>query len=90
MLKFLTCDQLYERHPGAHEGSLALRKDAIVSNTALVKTGMQLGLHRRLTLPFQCATRLWPDLSQAPPLTLLQPAPLLSMTSPADSAHPVI
>lgn len=53
VLKFVTCDRLFELHPGAHEGRLALRKDAVVSNVALALAGQRLRLQDRLTTPFQ-------------------------------------
>lgn len=54
VLKFVTCDRLFELHPSAHEGRLALRKDAVVSNVALARIGRGLRLSQRLTTPFQC------------------------------------
>lgn len=56
VLKFITCDRLFELHPTDHEGRLALRKDAVVSNVALAQLGQQIQLQQRLTTPFQCAT----------------------------------
>ncbi len=53
LLKFVTCDRLFELHPSAHECKLALRKDSIVSNVSLARTGLRLGLHTRLTVPFR-------------------------------------
>ena len=55
VLKFITCDRLFELHPTDHEGRLALRKDAVVSNVALAQLGQQIQLQQRLTTPFQCA-----------------------------------
>ena len=56
VLKFITCDRLFELHPSDHEGRLALRKDAVVSNVALAQVGQQLQLQQHLTTPFQCAS----------------------------------
>ena len=44
---------LYDLHPTAHEGQLACRKDAFVSNFTLARIGEGLDLGRYLTAPFK-------------------------------------
>jgi Ribonuclease III domain len=63
VLKFITCERLFELHPTDHEGRLALRKDAVVSNVALARIGQQLQLQQRLTTPFQCVAKLQTDMT---------------------------
>lgn len=53
VLKYEVSKGLYHLHPTAHEGQLACRKDAIVSNVALARIGEGLGLGRYLSAPYK-------------------------------------
>ncbi|KAK9823040.1 hypothetical protein WJX81_002311 [Elliptochloris bilobata] len=50
-LKYSASLHLFNAFPAAHEGQLTGRKDKIVSNVALTKVGLGMGLQRFIALP---------------------------------------
>ncbi len=53
VLKFSTSLHLFDVHSTEHEGQLAGRKDAIISNAILAALGERLGLPHYLTAPYK-------------------------------------
>jgi endoribonuclease Dicer len=49
-IKYAVSAQLFLRHPLHHEGQLAAAKDRLVSNRALLRVALRLGLDRRVRL----------------------------------------